>query len=127
MYLWRRKWFDFYDSEESRKVKTHLRKGDQVEVIGGVDAGRRGRVLRVFPKKARALVEGVNFIKRHTKPGPKNQQGGIIEKEAPVHISKLMLIDPQTDEPTRIRRQRLENGVRIRLSVKSGEQISEAS
>lgn len=108
-------------------VKTHLRKGDQVEVIGGVDAGRRGRVLRVFPKKARALVEGVNFIKRHTKPGPKNQQGGIIEKEAPVHISNLMLIDPQTDEPTRIRRQRLENGVRIRLSVKSGEQISEAS
>ncbi|MDE2888590.1 MAG: 50S ribosomal protein L24 [Gemmatimonadota bacterium] len=108
-------------------MKTHLRKGDQVEVIGGVDAGRRGRVLRVLPKKSRALVEGVNFIKRHTRPGPKNQQGGIIEKEAPIHISNLMLIDPQTDEPTRIRRQRLENGIRIRLSVKSGEQIAEAS
>ncbi len=108
-------------------MKLHIRRGDQVEVIGGVDAGRRGRVLKVFPKKARALVEGINFIKRHTRPGPRNQQGGIVEKEAPVHISKLMLIDPQTDEPTRIRRKRLENGVRIRLSVKSGEQISEAN
>lgn len=107
-------------------VKVHVRKGDQVEVIGGVDAGRRGRVLKVFPRKARALVEGINFIKRHTRPGPKNQQGGIIEKEAPVHISRLMLIDPQTDEPTRIRRKRLENGERIRLAIKSGEQISEA-
>jgi len=125
--LWRQKWFDIPNSEESRRVKVHLRKGDQVEVIGGVDAGRRGRILRVFPKKSRALVEGVNFIKRHTRPGPKNQQGGIIEKEAPVHISKLMLIDPQTDERTRIRRQRLENGVRIRISVKSGEQITESS
>ena len=108
-------------------MKLHIRRGDQVEVIGGVDAGRRGRVLKVFPKKARALVEGINFIKRHTRPGPRNQQGGIVEKEAPVHISKLMLIDPQTDERTRIRRKRLENGVRIRLSVKSGEQISEAN
>ena len=108
-------------------MKVHIRKGDQVEVIRGVDARRRGRVLKVFPKKARALVEGINFIKRHTRPGPKNQQGGIIEKEAPVHISKLMLIDPQSDEPTRIRRTRLENGVRIRLAVKSGEQIAEAS
>ena len=108
-------------------MKVHIRKGDRVEVIGGVDAGRRGRVLKVFPKKARALVEGINFIQRHPRPGPRNQQGGIVEKEAPVHISKLMLIDPQTDERTRIRRKRLENGVRIRLSVKSGEQISEAN
>lgn len=108
-------------------VKLHIRNGDEVEVISGVQAGKRGRVLRVFPKSRRAIVEGINFIKRHTRPNPKNQQGGIVEKEAPVHISKLMLVDPQTDERTRIGRKRLDDGTAIRVSVKSGEQISEPS
>lgn len=106
-------------------MKLHIRKGDQVEVINGVDAGKRGRVLRVFPGDGRVLVEGINFIKRHTRPSPKNQQGGIIEKEAPVHVSKLMLVDPQTDARTRIRRKHLEDGSRIRVAAKSGEQIPE--
>ncbi len=108
-------------------MKLHIRSGDTVEVISGVDAGKRGRVLKVFPQKRRALVEGVNFIKRHTKPSTNNQQGGIIEKEAPVHAAKLMLVDPQTEERTRIRRKRLDDGSSIRVATKSGEQISEPS
>ncbi len=108
-------------------VKLHIRTGDQVEVISGVDSGKRGRVLRVFPEKSRALVEGVNFIKRHTKPNQKNQQGGIIEKEAPSHVAKLMVVDPQTDERTRVRRKQLDDGSRVRVAVKSGEEIPEVS
>ena len=108
-------------------MKLHIRKGDMVEVISGVDAGKRGRVLKVLPQKDRALVEGVNFIKRHTKPSTKNQQGGIIEKESPLHAAKLMLVDPQTEERTRIRRKRLDDGSYIRVATKSGEQISEPS
>ncbi len=108
-------------------MKLHVRKGDLVEVISGVDAGKRGRILRVFPKSDRALVEGVNFIKRHTKPSQRNQQGGIVEKEGPVHVSKLMLVDPQVEARTRIRRRRLEDGTHVRLAVKSGEQIPDAN
>jgi large subunit ribosomal protein L24 len=107
-------------------VKARIRTGDQVEVISGVNAGQRGKVLRVFPDKQRALVEGVNNVKRHTRPNQNNQQGGIIEKEAPLHLSKLMLIDPQTDERTRVRGQKLDDGSRVRISVKSGEQIPNA-
>ena len=108
-------------------MKLHVRKGDEVEVISGVDAGKRGRVLRVFPEQDRALVEGVNFIKRHTRPNQRNQQGGIVEKEAPVHVSKLMHIDPQSGDRTRIRRRRLEDGKGARQAVKSGEQLPESS
>ncbi|MCZ6635852.1 MAG: 50S ribosomal protein L24 [bacterium] len=108
-------------------MKSLIRKGDQVEVIDGVYSGKRGRVLRVFPNVERALVEGVNLVKRHTRPNPKNQQGGIVEKEAPLHVSKLMLIDPQTDERTRVRIRRLEDGSRVRIAVKSGEQIPDPS
>jgi len=107
-------------------VKARIRTGDQVEVISGVNAGQRGKVLRVFPDKQRALVEGVNNVKRHTRPNQNNQQGGIIGKEAPLHLSKLMLIDPQTDERTRVRGQQLGDGSRVRISVKSGEQIPNA-
>ena len=107
-------------------MKARIRTGDQVEVISGVNAGQRGKVLRVFPDKQRALVEGVNNVKRHTRPNQNNQQGGIIEKEAPLHLSKLMLIDPQSDARTRVRGQKLDDGSRVRISVKSGEQIPNA-
>ncbi len=100
-----------------------IRKGDQVEVISGVYTGQRGQVLRVWKKTDRVLVEGVNTVMRHTRPSPNNQQGGIVEKEAPVHVSNLMIVDPQTDEPTRIRIERLEDGSRVRIAKKSGEQI----
>ena len=108
-------------------MKLHIRKGDLVEVVGGVDVGQRGHVLKVFPRKGRAIVEGVNFIKRHTRPNPKNQQGGIVQKEAPIPVSKLMLVDPQTEARTRIRRKHLEDGSRIRVAAKSGEQIPDLS
>ncbi len=102
-----------------------IRKGDQVEVISGVYAGQRGRVLHVWPKNERVLVEGVNMVMRHTRPNPNNQQGGIVEKEAPLHVSNLMIVDPQTDARTRVRIQRLEDGSRVRIGKKSGEQIPE--
>lgn len=100
-----------------------IRTGDQVEVISGVHVGQRGRVLSVLPGAERALIEGVNVVKRHIRPNPNNQQGGIMEKEAPLHVSKLMLIDPQTDERTRVRIERHDDGSRVRIAKKSGEQI----
>lgn len=103
-----------------------IRTGDQVEVISGVHVGQRGRVLSVLSGSERALVEGVNIVKRHTRPNPNNQQGGILEKEAPLHVSKLMLIDPQTDDRTRVRMKRLDDGSRVRIAKKSGEQIPDA-
>ena len=103
-----------------------IRNGDQVEVISGVYTGQRGRVLHVWPKKERVLVEGINTVRRHTRPNPNNQQGGIVEKEAPLHVSNLMIVDSQTDERTRIRIQRLEDGSRVRIAQKSGEQLPEA-
>jgi large subunit ribosomal protein L24 len=108
-------------------VSARIRIGDQVEVISGVQAGQRGKVLRVYPEKQRALVEGINNVKRHTRPNQTNQQGGIVEKEAPLHVSKLMLIDSQTDKRTRVRAKKLDDGTRVRIAVKSGEQIPNAS
>ena len=104
-------------------MKQRIRRGDTVEVISGVEAGKRGRVMVVYPEKGRALVEGVNFIKRHERPSQNNQQGGIVEKEAPLHVSKLMLVDPQSDVRTRVRRKILDDGSKVRIAVKSGEQI----
>ncbi|MBK7096482.1 MAG: 50S ribosomal protein L24 [Saprospiraceae bacterium] len=99
----------------------HIKKGDQVIVTEGDFRGKKGRVLEVFPKKYRAIVEGVNIIKKHQKP-TNNQKGGIIEKEAPVHISNLMLADPKSGEATRIGR-KLVDGKLVRYSKKSGEII----
>lgn len=107
-------------------MKQRIKKGDTVEVISGVDAGKRGTVLDVDAERARALVEGINFIKRHERPNPNNQQGGIVEKEAAVHLSKLMPIDPQTGERTRVRRKVLDDGSKVRIAVKSGEQLPDA-
>lgn len=106
---------------QKRKFKIHLKKGDQVMVIEGDYKGKKGRVLQVFPKKYVALVEGVNIIKKHQKP-TNNQKGGIIEKEAPVHISNLMLADPKTGEATRIGR-KMVDGKLQRYSKKTGEII----
>jgi large subunit ribosomal protein L24 len=78
-----------------------LKKGDLVQVMSGKDKGARGVILRVLPKKDKAVVEGVNIIKRHTKPRSQQDQGGIISREAAIHLSNLMIIDPETDKPTR--------------------------
>lgn len=102
-------------------MKLHIKKGDKVKVIAGEFKGKEGRVLSVSPKENRAKVEGLNLVKRHTKPNAQNPNGGIIEKEAPIHVSNLMLVDGKGN-PTRIKRERVE-GEMSRVSKKSGEVI----
>lgn len=103
--------------------KLHIKKGDLVYVNSGEYKGKQGKVLEVFVKKDRAIVEGVNIISKHTKPNAKSPQGGIIKQEAPIHISNLMLVDPSTGQPTRIGRRLNENNKLVRYSKKSGEEI----
>ncbi len=103
--------------------KLHIKKGDPVMVISGEDKGHQGRVLEVNVKKQRALVEGANLVSRHTKPNADNPQGGIVKKEAAIHISNLMLIDPKTGQPTRVGRRVGGKGNLVRYSKKSGEEI----
>lgn len=100
-----------------------LKKGDTVQVMSGEHKGATGKIIRVFPKKNTALVGEVNIVKRHTKPNPKNQQGGIVEKEAPIHLSNLLLLCPKTGKPTRMGTRVLENGKRVRYSKKAKELI----
>jgi large subunit ribosomal protein L24 len=102
--------------------KLHLKKGDTVKVLAGVDRGKQGRVLEVDASKYRAFVEGVNLVKRHTKPSAKEPNGGIVDKEASIHLSNLMLVDPKSGEPTRVGR-RIEDDKLVRYSKKSGEVI----
>ena len=104
-------------------AKLHIKKGDTVIVNTGVDKGSEGRVLEVFPKKSRAIVEGVNLVKKHTKPSAKHPQGGILKKEASIHISNLNLKDPATGKPTKIGRRLGADGKLVRYSKKSGEEI----
>jgi len=103
--------------------KLHIKKGDTVVVNTGESKGQKGRVLEVIKKTNRAIVEGVNMIKKHTKPNAESPQGGIIEKEAPVHISNLMVVDPKSGEATRIGRRLNDDGKLVRFSKKSGEEI----
>ncbi|MCB8963515.1 MAG: 50S ribosomal protein L24 [Bacteroidales bacterium] len=103
--------------------KLHIKKGDLVYVISGESKGQQGKVLSVLVSKERALVEGVNMVSKHTKPNSKYPQGGIIKKEAPIHISNLMLIDPTTGKPSRIGRRLNDKGKLVRFSKKSGEEI----
>lgn len=105
--------------------KAHIKKNDQVLVIAGKDRGARGKVLRVLPQEGRAIVERVNMVKHHTRPNPqKGIQGGVIEREAPIHLSNLMLICPETGNPTRIGRTRLEDGKGARVAKVSGAVLS---
>ena len=101
-----------------------IQKGDRVIVMSGDDRGKEGIVLKVIPAKERAIVEGVNFVKRHQRPTQTSPQGGVVEKEAPVHMSNLMVIDPKTSEATRTGVRVLEDGRKVRLSKKSGEMIT---
>ncbi|MFO7263077.1 MAG: 50S ribosomal protein L24 [Bacillaceae bacterium G1] len=101
----------------------HVKTGDMVKVIAGKDKGKTGRILKAFPKKQRVLVEGVNLVKKHTKPSQANPQGGIIEQEAPIHVSNVMPLDPKTGEPTRVGYKVLPNGKKVRIAKKSGEPL----
>jgi large subunit ribosomal protein L24 len=98
----------------------HVKKGDNVMVISGKDKGKTGVILASFPKKDRVLVEGVNIIKKHSKPSQVNPQGGIINQEAPIHVSNVMPIDPKTGEPTRVGIKDVD-GKKVRYAKKSGE------
>ncbi len=104
-------------------MAARIRKGDQVVVLTGSDKGRRGEVLRVLPKDNRAVVRGINVAKLHTKPKGMGQPGGIVEKEATIHLSNIALIDPKTDKPTRVSFKTLENGSKIRVARATGNAI----
>lgn len=99
-------------------MKLHIRKNDQVEVLTGKDRGKRGRVLRLIPDRQRAIVERVNMIKRHTRPNPqRNIKGGLVEREASLDVSNLMVICPECDKCTRVRRKTLADGRKVRTCV----------
>ncbi|NWF90216.1 MAG: 50S ribosomal protein L24 [Ignavibacteriaceae bacterium] len=105
-----------------------IHKNDNVMVITGNDKGKSGKVLKVYPSNSKVIVEGINIRKRHTKPNQKNPQGGILEKEAPIHVSNVMLIDPKSNKPTRLGSQiiideKTKKNKRIRISRDSGEMI----
>jgi large subunit ribosomal protein L24 len=110
------------NTPDRHKPKVHIKKNDVVFVRAGDDKGKKGRVLEVIVADMKAIVEGVNIISRHTKPNAKNTQGGIVKKEAPVQISKLMLLDPKGGKPTRVGR-RIEDGKSVRYAKKSKEVI----
>ena len=98
-----------------------IRKGDTVEVISGKDAGKRGRVLVADPGKQKVVVEGVNMIKRHTRPNPQKRiQGGIVEREAPIHVSNVMVVSPDSGRPTRVGYKILDDGRKVRVSKTDG-------
>ncbi len=102
--------------------KLHIKKGDRVQVISGKFRGESGEVLQVIPETDRAIIEGINMVSKHTKPSQQYPDGGILEQEAPIHISNLMVIDPGTKEPSRIGRKRAEGGKGwVRYAKKSGD------
>jgi len=108
---------------KTMQKKLHIKKGDTVVVIAGNYNGKEGKVLEVIRATEKAIVEGVNMVKKHTKPNATHPQGGIVEKEAPIHISNLMNKDPKTGKPTRIGRKLNDKGKLVRYSKKSGEEI----
>lgn len=111
------------DKKRHRAIKLHIKKGDIVSVIAGNYKHKRGKVLKVFTGVYRATVEGINIVSRHRKPSAKNPQGGIEKREAPIHISNLMLVDPATGNMTRIGRRRNAAGKLERYAKKTGNSI----
>jgi len=113
-------------AKKAERVKLHVRSGDTVQVMRGKeeDRGKQGRILKVFPKTGRVLVEGVNIVKKHRRARRPEEQSGILEMPAPIAASKVMLLDPTTGQPTRTRKQTDAAGVKARVSVKSGAVIA---
>lgn len=100
----------------------HVKKGDKVVVIPGKDKGKQGTILAAYPKKNRVLVEGVNIVKKHSKPSQANPQGGILSQEAAIHVSNVMPLDPKSGKPTRVG-YKIENGKKVRVAKISGETL----
>ena len=103
--------------------KLHIKKDDTVIVLAGEDKGKTGKVLKVLVDKNRAIVEGINIVSKSAKPSAKNPQGGIIKQEAPIHISNLSFVDPKSGKATRIAIKTTEDGKKVRIAKKSGEEI----
>ena len=112
-----------FDKKRAGPIKLKIRKGDRVVVRTGKDKGKTGEVLRVMPKENRAIVQGVNMVKRHQRQTA-TQEGGIIVKEAPIHISNLALVDPASGQATRVGWRFLEDGTKVRVAKRSGEVIN---
>ena len=106
-------------------MPARLKQGDEVIVVGGKDRGKKGKVLRVEPAKQRVYVEGLNIVKRHQRPNPAapNAQAGVIEKEGPIHVSNVAIVDPKDHKPTRVGIVRREDGRRIRVTKRSGTEL----
>jgi large subunit ribosomal protein L24 len=110
-------------ADNAERMKLHITKGDNVRVVRGDDKGKEGKVLQVYTKTGRVKVEGVNIVKRHRKARRAEEQSGIIEFAAPIHASNVMLLDPKSGEPTRVRHRIDEDGTKERISIKSGDAI----
>jgi large subunit ribosomal protein L24 len=111
-------------AKPAERIKIRLKKDDLVEVISGRDAGKRGKILVVLREKGRVIVQGVGFVKRHTKPNPqRNIKGGIAEREAAIHASNVMIVSPDNDKRTRIASKTLTDGRKVRVSRKTGEAL----
>jgi large subunit ribosomal protein L24 len=108
---------------ESHNHKLHVKKDDNVMVISGKDKGKKGRIIAAYPRENRVLIEGINMMKKHAKPTQQNPQGGILNQEAPIHASNVMLLDPKGGKPTRIGYKTLDNGKKVRVAKKSGQAI----
>jgi large subunit ribosomal protein L24 len=110
-------------ADNAERLKLHVTKGDDVRVMRGEHKGSTGKIIRVLPKTGRIVVQGVNIVKKHRKARRPEEQSGIIEMEAPIHASNVMLLDPKSGEPTRTKRRIDTDGTKERISVKSGEPI----
>lgn len=110
-------------ADNAERQKLHVSTGDTVRVMRGDDKGKEGKIIRVYRKTGRVLIEGVNIVKKHRRARTAEEQSGIIEMPAPIHSSNVMLLDPQSGEPTRTRRQIDEDGTKERIAVKSGEAL----
>jgi large subunit ribosomal protein L24 len=109
--------------KKSKTTKLHVRKGDTVVVIAGDSKGKEGKILKVLVSEGKALVEGLNMVKRHLKPNAQKPQGSIVEKEAPIHVSNLQLKDPKSGKATRVGKKLDSNKKLVRYSKKTGEVI----
>ena len=112
---------------QAAPAKLFVRKGDRVRVMRGNERGKEGTILRVDREKNRVVVEGINLRKRHMRPSPLNPEGGIVTFEAPIHASNVMLIDPETGKPTRLRTKQNDDGTKDRVAAKSGRAIPKAT
>ena len=110
-------------ADNAERVKLHVTKGDTVRVVRGDDKGREGKIIRVYLKTGRVVVEGVNIVKRHRRARRAEEQSGIVDFPAPIHASNVMLLDAKSGQPTRTRRRIDEDGTKERIGIKSGEAI----